>query len=85
MPFFFVTGVGRPEYTEWSDGSYPMIARTIGDGTLSSSIVVSSLLGNLGLFIAEMTKDGYQLTGMADLGVAPKIFSMYVDNSKTLH
>jgi amino acid transporter len=36
---------------------------------------VSSLFGNLGLYVAEMAKDGFQLAGMADSGLAPPFFA----------
>ncbi|CAK4071633.1 unnamed protein product [Aphanomyces euteiches] len=76
IPFFAISGVDKPHYTTWVDGSYTSIALGIGGTWLCVWVVISNLFGNLGLYVAEMTKDGFQLAGMADSGLAPSFFSV---------
>ena len=78
MPFIAISGVDKPHYTSWDDGSYVVIARAVGGQWLCVWVLVSSLFGNLGLYVAEMAKDGFQLAGMADSGLAPPFFAQYV-------
>lgn len=67
-----------PHYTTWDDGSYSVIAQQIGGTWLCIWVLISSVFGNLGLYVAEMAKDGFQLAGMADSGLAPPYFAQYV-------
>lgn len=78
IPFIAISGADKPHYTSWDDGSYSVIAQAVGGTWLCVWIVVSSLFGNLGLYVAEMAKDGFQLAGMADSGLAPPYFAQYV-------
>ncbi|TYZ64048.1 hypothetical protein PybrP1_011906 [[Pythium] brassicae (nom. inval.)] len=75
IPFIAISGADKPHYTTWDDGSYSVIAQAVGGTWLCAWIVVSSLFGNLGLYVAEMAKDGFQLAGMADSGLAPPFFA----------
>lgn len=75
LPFLAVSGVDKPHFTSWDDGSYSVIAKAIGGTWLGLGVVASSIFGNLGLYVAEMAKDGFQLAGMADAGMAPPFFS----------
>nr|CCA25984.1 Amino AcidPolyamineOrganocation (APC) Family putati [Albugo laibachii Nc14] len=75
VPFLAISGVDKPHYTQWKDGSYTVIAQAIGGTWLCVWVLTSSLFGNLGLYVAEMTKDGFQLAGMADSGLAPPFFA----------
>ncbi|RLN76216.1 hypothetical protein BBJ28_00023671 [Nothophytophthora sp. Chile5] len=75
IPFIAISGADMPHYTTWEDGSYSIIAQQIGGTWLSMWVLVSSVFGNLGLYVAEMAKDGFQLAGMADSGLAPPFFA----------
>uniref|UniRef100_K3W970 Amino acid permease/ SLC12A domain-containing protein n=1 Tax=Globisporangium ultimum (strain ATCC 200006 / CBS 805.95 / DAOM BR144) TaxID=431595 RepID=K3W970_GLOUD len=74
IPFFAASGVDKPHYELWADGFYPIIAEQISGPSLRSWFLVCAILGNLGVYIAKMTKNGFQLAGMADLGLAPSYF-----------
>ncbi|RQM10418.1 hypothetical protein DD237_005435 [Peronospora effusa] len=78
IPFIAISGADMPHYTTWDDGSYSKIAQTIGGMWLCIWVLISSVFGNLGLYVAEMAKDGFQLAGMADSGLAPPYFAQYV-------
>ncbi|CAI5728896.1 unnamed protein product [Peronospora destructor] len=75
IPFIAISGADMPHYTTWDDGSYSVIAQTIGGTWLCIWVLISSVFGNLGLYVAEMAKDGFQLAGMADSGLAPPCFA----------
>ncbi|KAL0584385.1 hypothetical protein ABG067_005736 [Albugo candida] len=81
IPFLAISGVDKPHFAEWTDGSYTVIAQAIGGTWLSVWVLTSSLFGNLGLYVAEMTKDGFQLAGMADSGLAPPFFAQRDERS----
>ncbi|EQC36946.1 hypothetical protein SDRG_05771 [Saprolegnia diclina VS20] len=76
IPFIAISGADKPHYTTWTDGSYSQIAQGIGGVWLCVWVLISNFFGNLGLYIAEMTKDGFQLAGMADSGLAPSFFAV---------
>ncbi|KAG2528529.1 hypothetical protein BBO99_00008951 [Phytophthora kernoviae] len=75
IPFIAISGADMPHYTTWDDGSYSVIAEKIGGTWLCIWVLISSVFGNLGLYVAEMAKDGFQLAGMADSGLAPPYFA----------
>ncbi|CAH0476912.1 unnamed protein product [Peronospora belbahrii] len=75
IPFIAISGADMPHYTTWDDGSYSIIAHEIGGTWLCIWVLISSVFGNLGLYVAEMAKDGFQLAGMADSGLAPPYFA----------
>ncbi|KAJ8571801.1 hypothetical protein ON010_g5033 [Phytophthora cinnamomi] len=75
IPFIAIAGADMPHYTTWEDGSYSVIAQKIGGTWLCIWVLISSVFGNLGLYVAEMAKDGFQLAGMADSGLAPPYFA----------
>lgn len=74
VPFLAASGVNKPPYDLWQDGYYPMIAQEIAGPGLRTWFLSCALLGNLGVYIAKMTKNGFLLAGMADLGLAPRYF-----------
>jgi hypothetical protein len=76
IPFIAISGVDKPHYTTWEDGSYTAIAQAIGGVWLCTWVLISNFFGNLGLYVAEMTKDAFQLAGMADSDLAPAFFSV---------
>ncbi|KAK1935686.1 putative polyamine transporter [Phytophthora citrophthora] len=78
VPFLAASGVNKPSYNLWRDGYYPMIAEQISGPVLRTWFLGCALLGNLGVYIAKMTKNGFLLAGMADLGLAPNYFIKYV-------
>ncbi|KAE9089834.1 hypothetical protein PF010_g18824 [Phytophthora fragariae] len=75
IPFIAISGADMPHYTTWDDGSYSVIAQKVGGTWLCIWVLISSVFGNLGLYVAEMAKDGFQLAGMADSGLAPPYFA----------
>ena len=60
---------------DWSAGYFATVAATIGGPWLGIWTVFASAVSNIALFEAEMSGDAYQLMGMADRGLIPKLFT----------
>ncbi|KAI4342219.1 hypothetical protein MLD38_026868 [Melastoma candidum] len=61
--------------TLWSDGYFSDIARILGGVWLMSWVQGASAISNMGMFVAEMSSDSFQLLGMAERGMLPEIFA----------
>lgn len=60
---------------DWNAGYFATVATTIGGSWLGIWTVFASAVSNIALFEAEMSGDAYQLMGMADRGLIPKLFT----------
>ncbi|XP_015942096.1 probable polyamine transporter At1g31830 [Arachis duranensis] len=59
----------------WSDGYFSEVARLIGGVWLRIWVQAASALSNMGMFMAEMSSDSFQLLGMAERGMLPEFFA----------
>jgi amino acid transporter len=59
----------------WSDGYYSDIAFIIGGGWLRWWLNAAAAVANMGMFVAEMSADSFQLLGMAERGMLPTFFT----------
>ena len=55
--------------------SWSCIARQVGGEWLMFWVLISSIAGNAGMYIAEMFEDSWQLLGMAEQGMMPKFLA----------
>ena len=69
--------VNEPLWSEWKEGSFSKIGRSIGGEFLVSLILIGSIGSNIGMFMTELFVDSFQLVGMAEIGLAPKVFARY--------
>ncbi|KAK8472158.1 hypothetical protein PHAVU_002G128000 [Phaseolus vulgaris] len=60
----------------WTDGYFSDIAMIIGGAWLRWWLQAAAAMSNMGMFVAEMSSDAFQLLGMAERGMLPEIFSM---------
>ena len=79
LPLSFATMATDPtQVTSWGndDGecSWSCIARNIGGEWIMYWVLVASIAGNGGMYIAEMFEDSWQLFGMAQIGIMPTVF-----------
>lgn len=75
FPLLVGTG-GVPVNRElWSDGYFSEVARVIGGVWLRTWVQAASALSNMGMFVAEMSSDSFQLLGMAERGMLPEFFA----------
>ncbi|KAL0369926.1 UNVERIFIED_CONTAM: putative polyamine transporter [Sesamum angustifolium] len=79
-PFFgslmAVTGAVVVDQSKWEAGYMADAARTISGTWLKVWIEIGAVLSAVGLFEAQLSSSGYQLLGMADLGLLPKFFAL---------
>ncbi len=53
---------------------HSVIAQNVGGIWLCTAIIVACFLGNMGLYIAKMFENSWQMQGMAAAGVIPSVF-----------
>lgn len=80
LGYFFplLTGTGAiPLHRDsWTDGYFSEVARIISGGVwLRWWVQVAAALSNMGMFVAEMSGDSFQLLGMAERGMLPEMFA----------
>lgn len=74
-PLLTGTGAVPLDRALWTDGYFSDIAKTIGGLWLGWWIQGAAALSNMGMFVAEMSSDSYQLLGMAERGMLPEFFA----------
>lgn len=74
FPLLIGTGAVKLDQELWSDGYFSDIAKMIGGVWLRGWIQGASALSNIGMFVAEMSCDSFQLLGMAERGMLPEFF-----------
>jgi len=75
LPLLVALGATETVQMDWSEGYLANIATQIGGKWLGAWTVFAAGISNLALFEAEMSRDAFQLMGMANRGLFPKIFS----------
>lgn len=75
LPLLIGTGAMPVNRELWYDGYFSEVARVIGGVWLRSWVQAASALSNMGMFMAEMSSDSFQLLGMAERGMVPEFFA----------
>ncbi|CAK9216526.1 unnamed protein product [Sphagnum troendelagicum] len=76
VPLAAGTGALELDRDKWEDGYFADIGMAIGGIGLKWWIEAAAALSNMGLFEAEMSSDSFQLLGMAETGMLPKVFAV---------
>ena len=74
FPLLIGTGAVSVNRELWTDGYFSDIAKIIGGVWLRWWIQGASAVSNMGMFVAEMSSDSFQLLGMAERGMLPEFF-----------
>uniref|UniRef100_A0A7S3G0G1 Amino acid permease n=1 Tax=Palpitomonas bilix TaxID=652834 RepID=A0A7S3G0G1_9EUKA len=74
LPLMIGVGVA-PNFSEWQEGYFSEVSKIIGGAWLQDFFSISSIIANVGMFIAELSTDAYQLCGMAERGMLPKVMA----------
>lgn len=69
--------------TDPGECSWSCIVQNIGGRWLAVWVLCASIIGNMGMYIAEMFEDSWQLYGMAENGMAPSVFGKLHPTYKT--
>ncbi|CAK4299901.1 unnamed protein product, partial [Aphanomyces euteiches] len=64
-----------PLWPTWEEGSFSDLASSIGGSSLLALITVATIASNWGQYSSEMFCVSFQLTGMAESGLAPSVFA----------
>jgi amino acid transporter len=72
---FVALGATNDSQNEWKAGHLSVVASEVVGPWLGAWTVFAAAIGNIALYEAEMSGDAYQLMGMGDRGLVPKIFS----------
>ncbi|KAL0356556.1 UNVERIFIED_CONTAM: putative polyamine transporter [Sesamum calycinum] len=75
FPLSIGTGAVPLNRDEWRDGYFSDVGKIIGGVWLRFWIQVASAVSNMGMFVAEMSSDSFQLLGMAERGMLPECFA----------
>nr|XP_024375958.1 probable polyamine transporter At3g19553 [Physcomitrium patens]XP_024375959.1 probable polyamine transporter At3g19553 [Physcomitrium patens]XP_024375960.1 probable polyamine transporter At3g19553 [Physcomitrium patens]XP_024375961.1 probable polyamine transporter At3g19553 [Physcomitrium patens]PNR53956.1 hypothetical protein PHYPA_007631 [Physcomitrium patens] len=75
VPLLAGTGAMESNDSLWEDGYFADVGLAIGGSFLKWWIEAAALLSNMGLFEAEMSSDSFQLLGMGEMGMLPKVFA----------
>ncbi|KAK1304064.1 putative polyamine transporter [Acorus calamus] len=75
FPLLIGTGAIHVDRELWADGYFSDIAKIIGGVWLSWWVQGAAAMSNMGMFVAEMSSDSFQLLGMAERGMLPEFFS----------
>ena len=74
LPLLVALGVNDEPQEAWSAGHFTVVAGNIGGPVLAGWLVFGAAVSNIALFEAELSGDSFQLLGMADRGLIPKVF-----------
>lgn len=74
LPLLVALGASDSPQEDWKAGHLTVVAQDVVGGWLAAWTVLAAAVSNIALFLAEMSGDAYQLMGMADRGLIPKVF-----------
>ncbi|KAJ8747605.1 hypothetical protein K2173_014467 [Erythroxylum novogranatense] len=75
FPILIGTGAIPVDRELWSSGYFSEVAQIMGGVWLRSWVQGASAVSNMGMFVAEMSSDSFQLLGMAERGMLPEFFA----------
>ncbi|CAN1748791.1 Probable polyamine transporter At1g31830 [Linum perenne] len=75
FPLLIGTGAVPLNRAHWTDGYFSDIANLVGGVWLRWWIQGAAAISNMGMFMAEMSSDSFQLLGMAERGMLPEVFA----------
>ncbi|CAM8897624.1 unnamed protein product [Rhodiola kirilowii] len=75
LPLIAVIGAVDVPQDSWGWGFHADAAKIIAGQWLKIWVEIGAVLSTIGLFEAQLSTSAYQLEGMADLAIAPKLFS----------
>ncbi|XP_048140361.1 probable polyamine transporter At3g13620 isoform X3 [Rhodamnia argentea] len=75
IPLFAVTGSVLVDQSQWETGFMADAAEIIAGKWLKVWLEIGAVLSAIGLFEAQLSSSAFQLLGMADLGMLPRVFA----------
>ncbi|KAL1370725.1 hypothetical protein AAHE18_01G081700 [Arachis hypogaea] len=75
LPLLVGTGAVPLNRELWTDGYFSDIAMIVGGVWLRWWLQAAAAMSNMGMFVAEMSSDSFQLLGMAERAMLPEFFN----------
>ncbi|PON42955.1 Amino acid/polyamine transporter [Trema orientale] len=75
IPLFAVVGSVAVDQGRWGTGFHAEAAQIVAGKWLKVWLEVGAVLSAVGLFQAQLSSSSYQILGMAEIGVLPKLFA----------
>jgi len=75
LPLSACASVNKPPWYTWRDGDFAVIAAQQVGNWLGGTVIFAGAIGNMGMHVAELFEDSWQLHGMAKCGLAPSLFA----------
>ncbi|KAK4833925.1 hypothetical protein QYF36_013489 [Acer negundo] len=76
IPLLAATGAVTLDQENWVDGYFADVAQLIAGKWLKICVEIGACLSIVGLYEAQLSSCAYQILGMTDLGLLPKVFGM---------
>ncbi|XP_047313810.1 probable polyamine transporter At3g13620 [Impatiens glandulifera] len=73
IPLMAATGATPLNQANWTEGYYADLAEMIAGKWLKYWVEIGSVLSVIGLYEAQLTSCAYQILGMSEIGVLPKV------------
>ncbi|GAB5364998.1 hypothetical protein AAMO2058_001018300 [Amorphochlora amoebiformis] len=75
IPLSLAATQDTPPWYSWHEGDFSVIASKQVGTWLGGILIFSGAVGNMGMHVAELFEDTWQLHGMAKCGLAPQLFA----------
>ncbi|KAI6670839.1 hypothetical protein NL676_005724 [Syzygium grande] len=75
IPLFAVTGSVLVDQSQWENGFMADAAEIIAGKWLKIWLEIGAVLSVIGMYEAQLSSNAFQLLGMADLGILPRVFA----------
>lgn len=75
IPLMVAVMVNIPHWQSWGEGYWSAIAQQAAGFRFALGVLLSSLMGTFGMHMSVMWEDSWQLCGMAEQGLVPKILA----------
>ncbi|CAH8382250.1 unnamed protein product [Eruca vesicaria subsp. sativa] len=75
FPLLTGTGAILLERELWTDGYFSDVAKALGGAWLRWWVQAAAATSDMGMFLAEMSSDSFQILGMAERGMLPEFFA----------
>lgn len=75
LPLLVALGTSDAPQEDWKAGQLTVVAGETVGHWLAAWTILAAAASNMALFLAELSGDAYQLMGMADRGLIPKVFA----------
>lgn len=75
LPLLIAIGASESSRSDWTDGYLAKVCTDVIGPWLGDWTVFAAGISNIALFLSEMSSDAFQLMGMADRGLIPKVFA----------